>query len=48
MISLAEIDEHSVEQVVAWLKPWVAELGIEVLVTDDLVEQAQVAERLGL
>jgi DNA-directed RNA polymerase subunit RPC12/RpoP/transposase-like protein len=48
LISLAEIDEHSVEQVVAWLKPWVEELGIQVLVTDDLNEAAQVAEQLGL
>jgi hypothetical protein len=48
LISLAAIDEHAVAQVVAWLKPWVAELGIEVLVTDDLVEYAQVAEHLGV
>jgi hypothetical protein len=48
LISLAEIDEHSVDQVVAWLKPWVEELGIQVLVSDDLSEAAQVAEQLGL
>lgn len=48
LISLAQIDEQSVEQVVAWLKPIVIELGIEVLVTDDLKEAARVAERLGL
>ena len=48
LISLAAIDEHAVEQVVAWLKPLVVELGIEVLVTDDLNEAAQVAEQLGL
>ncbi len=48
LISLAQIDEHAVEQVVAWLKPLVVELGIEVLVTDDLKEAAQVAEQLGL
>lgn len=48
LISLAVIDEHTVDQVVAWLKPLVAELGIEVLVTDDLAESAQVAEQLGL
>ncbi len=35
-------------QVVEWLTPWVAELGIEVLVTDDLIEAAQVAEQLGV
>ena len=48
LISLAQVDEHSVEQVVAWLKPLVMELGIEVLVSDDLNEAAQVAEQLGL
>lgn len=48
LISLAQIDEHSVGQVVAWLKPLVEELGIEVLVTDDLAEYAQVAEQLGV
>ena len=48
LISLAEVDEHSVEQVVAWLRPWVEEWGIEILVSDDLVEYAQVAERLGV
>jgi len=48
LISLAQVDEHSIDQVVAWLKPLVAELGIEVLVTDDLNEAAQVAEQLGL
>ncbi|MBI3913233.1 MAG: transposase [Chloroflexi bacterium] len=48
LISLAAIDEHSIEQVVEWLKPIVAELGIEVLVSDDLAEAAQVAEQLGL
>lgn len=48
LITLAEIDEHAVEQVVAWLRPWVEDLGIEVLVTDDLSEYAQVAERLGV
>jgi len=48
LITLAEVDEHSVEQVVAWLKPWVEELGIEVLVSDDLAEYGHVAEQLGL
>jgi transposase-like protein len=48
LISLAAIDEHAVEQVVAWLKPLVVELEIEVLVTDDLNEAAQVAEQLGV
>ena len=48
LISLAEIDEHAVAQIVAWLKPWVAELGIEVWVSDDLIEAAQVAEQLGI
>lgn len=48
LITLAEVDEHSVEQVVAWLKPWVAEWGIEVLVSDDLAEYGQVAEQWGL
>ena len=48
LLSLAQVDEHSVEQVVAWLKPWVEELGIEVLVTDDLMEYTQVAEQLGV
>ena len=48
VVALAQMDEHSVEQVVEWLKPLVTELGIEVLVTDDLVEYAQVAERLGV
>jgi transposase-like protein len=48
LITLAEVDEHSVEQVVAWLKPWVTEWGIEVLVSDDLAEYGQVAEPLGL
>ena len=48
LIAFAEVDEHSVEQVVAWLKPWVAELGIEVLVSDDLAEYGPVAEQLGL
>ena len=48
LIALAQIDEQAVEQVVAWLKPIVIELGIEVLVTDDLKEAARVAEQLGL
>lgn len=48
LVTLAEIDEHTVAQVVAWLRPWVAELGIEVLVSDDLAEYGQVAEQLGL
>lgn len=48
LITLAEIAEHSVAQVVTWLKPWATELGIEVLVSDDLAEYGQVAEQLGL
>jgi transposase-like protein len=48
LISLAQVDEHAVEQVIAWLKPLVVELGIEVLVSDDLNEWAHVAEQLGL
>ena len=48
LLSLAQIDEHAVEQVVTWLQPLVVELGIEVLVSDDLAEAAQVAEQLGL
>jgi transposase-like protein len=48
LIALTQVNEHSVEQIVAWLKPLVVELGIEVLVTDDLAESAQVAEQLGL
>jgi len=46
LISLARVDEHAVAQIVAWLKPLVVELGVEVLVTDDLAELAQVAEPL--
>ena len=48
LISLADIDEHSLEQVVVWLKPWVEKLGIEVLVSDDLAEYGQVAEQLSI
>ncbi len=48
LLSVAQINEHAVEQVVAWLKPLVEELGIEVVVTDDLAELAQVAEQLGV
>lgn len=48
LISLAQVDEHSVEPILAWLKPLVVELGIEVLVTDDLAEWAHVAEQLGV
>lgn len=47
-LRLAQIDEHDVQAVMAWLRPLVAELGIEVIVTDDLKEYGQVATQLGL
>jgi transposase-like protein/DNA-directed RNA polymerase subunit RPC12/RpoP len=47
-LTLAQIDEHDVQAVTEWLKPLIAELGIEVIVTDDLKEYGRVAEQLGV
>jgi transposase-like protein/DNA-directed RNA polymerase subunit RPC12/RpoP len=47
-LALAQLDEHDVQAVVDWLKPIVTELGIEVIVTDDLKEYGRVAEQLGV
>ncbi|MDH7488589.1 MAG: transposase [Anaerolineae bacterium] len=47
-VNLVEIDERDVEAVVAWLRPLVEEMGIQVLVTDDLATYKVIAERLEL
>ncbi len=47
-LALVQIDEQDTEQIVEWLKPLKEELGIEVIVTDDLNEYDQVAEQLGM
>lgn len=46
--ALAKLEEGDVEAVVAWLRPLVEEMGIRVLVTDDLSAYRVVAEKLGL
>lgn len=45
-VALAQIPERDVERMVAWLKPLVDQLGVEVIVTDDLNSLAQVVVQL--
>lgn len=48
MVSMEVIDEHDPQAVCRWLKPLVQELGIEVIVTDDLTTYNTVEEQLGI
>lgn len=47
-IAVAAVDERDPEAVVAWLAPLVSELGVEVIVTDDLFSYRVVTEKLEL
>jgi hypothetical protein len=46
-IALAQIQEKDVQAVVEWLQPLIEELGVEVIVTDDLNSHGQMVEQLG-
>ncbi len=48
MVSMEVIDEHDPQAVCRWLKPLVQELGVEVIVTDDLTTYNSVEEQLGV
>jgi transposase-like protein len=45
-IAVAELDEKDPQAVIAWLRPLVRELGVEVIVTDDLGSYRRVVEEL--
>ena len=45
-VAVAAINENNWQAVVAWLEPMIEELGVEVLVTDDLRQLAVAADRL--
>jgi transposase-like protein/DNA-directed RNA polymerase subunit RPC12/RpoP len=47
-VGVAELDEKDPQAVIAWLGPLVTQLGVEVIVTDDLGSYRRVAEELGL
>jgi transposase-like protein/DNA-directed RNA polymerase subunit RPC12/RpoP len=47
-VALAEIDEHDADALMAWLRPLVEQLGVEVIVTDDLGVYGAAGERLGV
>jgi transposase-like protein len=46
MVSMEVVDEHDPEAVCQWLRPLVEELGVEVIVTDDLTTYNTVEEQL--
>jgi len=48
MVSMEVVDEHDPQAVCNWLKPLVSELGVEVIVTDDLTIYNSVEEQLGV
>lgn len=45
-VALAKVDEHNLEAVLEWLRPLVEELGVEVIVSDDLEVFDQIAKIL--
>ncbi len=47
-MAVAALDEKDPQAVTAWLAPLVTQLGIEVIVTDDLGSYRRVAEELGV
>jgi DNA-directed RNA polymerase subunit RPC12/RpoP/transposase-like protein len=47
-VAVAELDEKDPMAVVAWLGPLVQQLGVEVIVTDDLGSYRRVTEELGV
>lgn len=47
-LAVAELDEKDPAAVLAWLEPLVQQLGVEVIVTDDLNGYRRVAEDLGV
>ncbi len=48
MVSMEVLDEHDPQAVCRWLRPLVEELGVEVIVTDDLTTYNTVEEELGV
>jgi len=46
MVSIEVLDEHDPQAVSEWLRPMVAEFGVEVIVTDDLTTYNTVEEEL--
>ncbi len=47
-VTMIELDERDPEAVLTWLAPLVEQLGVEVLVTDDLNSYGPIADSLGL
>jgi hypothetical protein len=47
-VAVAEVDEKDPQAVIAWLGPLVRDLGVEVIVTDDLGSYRRVAEEVGV
>jgi len=47
MVSMEVVDEHNPQAVCKWLKPVVAEFGVEVIVTDDLTTYNTVEQERG-
>lgn len=47
-VAVAELDERDAQAVDAWLKPLVAQLGVRVVVTDDLTSYRASAEQSGV
>ncbi len=47
-VAVAELDEKDPQAVTSWLGPLVQQLGVEVIVTDDLGSYRRVAEELGV
>src|SRR5438105_1289948 len=48
LVSMEVLDEHDPQAVSEWLRPMVAEFGVEVIVTDDLTTYNTVEEELGV
>jgi transposase-like protein len=48
MVSMEVLDEHDPQAVCRWLGPLVGELGVEVIVTDDLTTYNTVEEEIGV
>jgi len=47
-VAVAELDEQKPDALLGWLGPLVRQLGVEVIVTDDLGSERRVAEDLGV
>lgn len=47
-VAVAEVDEKDPQAVIHWLEPLIQQLGVEVIVTDDLGSYRRVAEELGV